>query len=126
MHDRTGIGANIPTMAKPKITIIGLGTTGASMGLALQKEEGSFTIVSHDRDPDAAREATRLGAVQRTEWNLHNACDEADLIILAVPLNELGELFESYFVRTRFSANCLDQPASVHIFLSLFTSRLKK
>jgi len=80
-------------MAKPKITIIGLGTTGASMGLALQKEEGNFTIVGHDRDPDAAREATRLGAVQRTEWNLHNACDEADLIILAVPLNELGELF---------------------------------
>lgn len=80
-------------MATPKITIIGLGTTGASMGLALQKEEGNFTIVGHDRDPDAAREASRVGAVQRTEWNLHNACDEADLVILAVPLNELGELF---------------------------------
>jgi prephenate dehydrogenase len=80
-------------MAKPKITIIGLGTTGASMGLALQKEEGNFTIIGHDREPDAAREATRLGAVQRTEWNLHNACDGADLIILTVPLSELGELF---------------------------------
>lgn len=80
-------------MAKPKITIIGLGTTGASMGLALQKEEGNFTIVGHDRDPDAAREASRIGAVQRTDWNLHNACDGADLIILAVPLSELGELF---------------------------------
>ncbi|MEZ4619513.1 MAG: prephenate dehydrogenase/arogenate dehydrogenase family protein [Caldilineaceae bacterium] len=80
-------------MAKPKITIIGLGTTGASMGLALQKEEGNFTIVGHDRDPEAARTATRHGAVQRTEWNLHNACDGADLIILTVPLSELAELF---------------------------------
>ena len=80
-------------MAKPKITIIGLGTTGASMGLALQKEEGNFVIVGHDRDPDAAREASRLHAVQRAEWNLHNACDGADLIILAVPLSELGEIF---------------------------------
>jgi prephenate dehydrogenase len=79
-------------MAKPKITIIGLGTTGASMGLALQKEDGNFTIVGHDRDPQAAREAGRLGAVQKTEWNLHNACDGADLIILTVPLSELGEL----------------------------------
>lgn len=81
------------TMAKPKITIIGLGTTGASMGLALQKEESNFTIVGHDRDPQASREAGRIGAVQKTEWNLHNACDGADLIILTVPLSELAELF---------------------------------
>ena len=63
------------------------------MGLALQKEEGNFVIVGHDRDPDAARAATRAGAIQRSEWNLHNACDGADLIILAVPLSELAELF---------------------------------
>ncbi len=80
-------------MAKPKITIIGLGTTGASMGLALKQEEGNFTIVGHDRDPDAARAASKSGAVDRSEWNLHNACEGADLIILTVPLSELSELF---------------------------------
>lgn len=80
-------------MAKPKITIIGLNTIGASMGLALQKEEGNFTVVGHDRDPDASRAAKREGAVERSEWNLHNACDGADLIILSVPLNELPDLF---------------------------------
>lgn len=80
-------------MAKPKITIIGLGTTGASMGLALKKEEGNFAIIGHDREPNAAREASRVGAIDRSEWNLHNACDGADLIILTVPLSELPELF---------------------------------
>lgn len=80
-------------MAKPKITIIGLGTTGVSMGLALKQEDGNFTVVGHDREPDAARAASRNGAVDRTDWNLHNACDGADLIILTVPLSELPELF---------------------------------
>lgn len=63
------------------------------MGLALKQEEGNFVVVGHDRDPDVAREASRLGAIDRSEWNLHNACDNADLIILNEPLSELPELF---------------------------------
>ncbi len=79
-------------MAKPIISIIGLGTTGASLGLGLQQQEGNFEIVGHDKDPDATSEARRLKAVQRTEWNLHRACEGAELLVLAVPLNELEEL----------------------------------
>ena len=80
-------------MAKPRITIIGLGVTGASLGLGLQKEAGNFEIVGHDKDPQVGQEARRQGAVERVEWNLHRACDKADLIMLAVPLSELPDLF---------------------------------
>lgn len=80
-------------MAKPKITIIGLGTTGASIGLALQREETEFVIVGHDKSQDAVGNARKAGAVHRTEWNLHSACENADLIITAVPLLELDELY---------------------------------
>ena len=80
-------------MAKPIITIIGLGLTGTSVGLALQRDVGNFEIVGHDKDANASGQARRLNAVHRTEWNLHSACDNADMIVLAVPLNELGELF---------------------------------
>jgi prephenate dehydrogenase len=80
-------------MAKPIITIIGLGVTGASLGLALQRDPGNFELVGHDKDGEATNQARRLGAVQRTSWNLHNACEGADMIVLAVPLNELGDLF---------------------------------
>lgn len=75
-------------MAKPILTIIGLGTTGSSMGLALQRDASNFEIVGHDKEPDAAQQARKIGAVQRTEWNLHRACDGADLIVLALPMSE--------------------------------------
>src|SRR5688572_12549363 len=76
-------------MAKPIITIIGLGLVGASMGLGLQRETGNFEIAGHDRQPEIAQEARKMGAVNRTEWNLFNACEGAELILLAVPLPEL-------------------------------------
>lgn len=80
-------------MAKPKITIIGLGVTGASMGLALQREEADFEIVGHDKTQEATGTARKLDAVNRTDWNLHSVCENADLIITAVPLLELDELY---------------------------------
>jgi len=81
-------------MAKPTITIIGLGLTGASIGLGLQQQEGNFEIVGHDKEPEAAGAARKQGAVHRTEWNLHRACEGAELIVLAVPLNELDTVLE--------------------------------
>lgn len=79
-------------MTKPIITIIGLGLTGASMGLGLQREAGNFEIVGHDKLPEVAQEARKSGAVQRTEWNLYKAIDGAELIVVAVPLHELETL----------------------------------
>jgi prephenate dehydrogenase len=79
-------------MTKPIITIIGLGLNGASMGLALQREVGNFEIVGHDKRPEVSQEMRKLGAVQRTEWNLFRACEGAELIVVAVPLHELSGL----------------------------------
>lgn len=102
-------------MAKPIITIIGLGLTGSSMGLALQREESNFEIVGHDKSPDAAQAARKLGAVQRIEWNLFRAIAGAELIVIAVPLNELAELYKLIGEELQpgtliFSLNSLLQP----------------
>jgi prephenate dehydrogenase len=78
-------------MAKPKITIIGLGVIGASLGLGLQREPGNFEIVGHDKDAEHTAQARRLNAVQRTDWNLHNACEGAELLLLTLSLSELEE-----------------------------------
>jgi len=69
-----------------QVTIVGLGVSGASFGLALKQASREFRIVGHDREPSAAAEARKMGAVDRTEWNLPNACRGADLVILALPL----------------------------------------
>lgn len=78
-------------MAKPKITIIGLGVIGASIGLGLQREPGNFELVGHDRDAENTARARDSKAVHRTDWNLHNACDGAELIVLNLSLPELEE-----------------------------------
>lgn len=79
-------------MAKPIITIIGLGVTGTSLGLGLQRSEGNFEIVGHDKDPEANAQARQLNAVQRAEWNLHRACEGSELIVLATPIDQADEL----------------------------------
>jgi prephenate dehydrogenase len=78
-------------MAKPFITIIGLGVTGNSLGLALRREPGDFEVVGHDKSNDADLEARRLKAVDRTEWNLHRAAEGSSLIVIALPLTEVDD-----------------------------------
>ncbi len=78
-------------MAKPFITIIGLGATGAAVGLALRKDPGEFDVVGHDKSQAAETDARKLGAVQRSEWNLHRAVEGCSMVILALPLPEVEE-----------------------------------
>ena len=80
-------------MSKPKITIIGLGLTGTSIGLSLQRQAGNFEIVGHDKDSDANRNALKMEAIHKQEWNLHRAYEGADMVVIAIPYSELEELF---------------------------------
>jgi prephenate dehydrogenase len=76
---------------KIQITIVGTGCIGTSMGLALRQPEQSLYIVGHDKEPKHAAVALRMKAVDKTDWNLIGACENADLIILAIPLNGIEE-----------------------------------
>lgn len=92
-------------MTKPFITIIGLGVTGTSVGLALRQEPGDFEIVGHDKDHGADGAARKLNAVHRSEWNLHRACEGASMIIVAVPMTEIGETLQ--LIAEDLTPNCL-------------------
>jgi prephenate dehydrogenase len=81
-------------MSKPVITILGLGTLGSSLGLALQRSGAQTEIVGHDKQPEAAQAARKNNMVQRVEWNLHSACEPASLIVLAMPVGEIAETLE--------------------------------
>lgn len=71
---------------KPRLTIIGLGRIGTSIGLALKKTGAELEIVGHDKNRDAVSAAQKLGAVDRSEWNLYNSVEGAGLIVLSMPL----------------------------------------
>jgi prephenate dehydrogenase len=74
-------------MAKSRITIIGTGLIGGSLGLALKKANVDVELVGHDKDTGAAARAQKRGAVDATKWNLIDACEGAGLIVLAIPLD---------------------------------------
>lgn len=79
---------------KIQVSIVGLGALGASAGLALRRLEERVTVVGHDRTPDVAGGARKIGAVERVEWGLPATVAGADRIILAVPLSEMRDVLE--------------------------------
>ena len=82
------------TTPRQRITIIGTGCIGTSIGLALRqsKDAGHLEIVGHDRDPGIARYAKKLDAFDRVDFNLDLALNGARLVVLAVPLAALREV----------------------------------
>ncbi len=81
-------------MANPRITLIGLGLTGASLGLALMQSGAALEIIGHDKEPIVAQEARKRNAVHRIEWNLYKACEGASMIVLAIPFDQAIETLE--------------------------------
>jgi prephenate dehydrogenase len=77
-----------------QITIIGLNRVGASIGLALGKIKDQAVRIGNDRDPAVARQAEKLGAVDKLQVNLPTAVREADIVFLAVPIDEIRSTIE--------------------------------
>ena len=77
--------------SNPRITIVGLGLVGGSLGMALRQTEVAGVIVGHDRNRLVGNEAKSKGAVDKVHWNLISACEEADLVILALPLDAIAD-----------------------------------
>ena len=88
-----------------QITIVGLGLIGASIGLALKELGQNYEIVGHDKDRKAMDRAIKQGAVDKTHWNLIAACEEADMIILAIPINDIAATMEA--IKLDLKSGCL-------------------
>jgi len=74
-----------------QITIIGTGRIGTSIGLALADETEQLYRVGHDREPGYANHAQKMGALDKTTLNLHAAVKDADIVMLAIPVDEIYE-----------------------------------
>ncbi len=77
-----------------KITIIGLGKTGSSLGLALAGKQGNIERIGHDCEVNVAKEALKVGAIDRYAINLHQAVEDADIVFLAVPFDQIHQTVE--------------------------------
>jgi prephenate dehydrogenase len=74
-----------------QITIIGLGQIGASFGLALAGHTDKVTRLGNDQDPNVIKQALAIGAVDKVTYNLPNSVDNADIVLLALPFDQIKE-----------------------------------
>lgn len=77
-----------------QLTILGLGQIGTSFGLALAEQKDRLFRVGHDADLAAMREAEKLGALDKTAVRLQAAVENADIVILALPVDEVRSTLE--------------------------------
>lgn len=77
-----------------QVTILGLGRTGASIGLALAQIKDQVRRVGNDREPQVARKAEKMGAVDKIYFSLPSAVSESDVVIMALPVDEIRETME--------------------------------
>ena len=78
-------------MTTVEITIIGLGQIGASIGLALAEQKATIHRVGVDYDQDNTRAANKMGALDQAVNNIPSAVRKADLVILALPVDQVQE-----------------------------------
>jgi len=97
------------------VTIIGLGLIGGSIGLGLKrwsnnegKREDVLRVIGFDVNLDQQNYAKKIKAVDRTEWNLLNAVEEADFVVVAVPALAVREIFETIGPRVKEGAVITD------------------
>jgi prephenate dehydrogenase len=78
-----------------KLTIIGLGLIGGSLGLAVRAAVGAgVQVVGHSRTRESANKAKKIGAIDRVEHNLPRAVEGAGIVVVCTPVLTIREVFQ--------------------------------
>ncbi len=76
-----------------RISIVGVGLIGGSLGLAWKERRTDLCVTGWDRQP-VLEEALRCGAIDRAAPSLAEAAREADAVVLAVPLDAMEDVLQ--------------------------------
>ncbi len=88
-----------------RVAIIGTNCISLSIALSLKAEKEPPEIVGYDDAKVAADLARAQGAFDRVERRPGQACEDADLVIVAVPLTEMRETFAA--IAPHLAPGCL-------------------
>ena len=95
-------------MKTRNITVIGLGRTGTSVGLALKRAIRDVTIVGHDANQERMQVAQSLGAFDAVQSSLGRAAAAADILIITLPADQLENTLAAVGDRVQEHALVLD------------------
>ncbi len=92
-----------------RITIVGLGLIGGSLGLAIRAQgREDLEVVGFDTDQDVMQDARRLGAVDTAVESPESAVQGAALVIVAVPPLAMESVFQRIAGRLAHGAAVTD------------------
>jgi prephenate dehydrogenase len=75
-----------------KVTLLGVGLLGGSLGLAIKRHKLAARVVGYVRRPAVIPECRTRGVVDEATCDLAAAVKDADLLILCTPLAQMGDL----------------------------------
>jgi prephenate dehydrogenase len=84
-----------------KITIVGMGMVGTSLGMALREADekdsplGKIVVTGYDKNTRATADARGRLAIDREAHTLPEAMRDAQLVVVAVPVQAMREVFRS-------------------------------
>jgi prephenate dehydrogenase len=84
-----------------KVTIIGVGLLGGSIGLALKQRKLVGEVCGYVRRKSAVQDALRAGAVDRATNDVLEAVSGADLIIVCTPISRMEGMIAQMFPALR-------------------------
>ena len=79
-----------------KITIVGVGLLGGSIGLAVRKHHLAKEVAGYARREKTIAEAEKIGALDYATTDLLAAVSGADLVILCTPLAQMSALTKQF------------------------------
>ncbi len=69
-----------------KIAIIGVGLIGASLGMALRRNGFASAVIGFGRSSQNLEKAVQIGAIDRFEATIREACVGAEIVVIAASL----------------------------------------
>lgn len=75
-----------------KITLVGVGLLGGSLGLALKRRGLAGSVFGYVRRPSSVRECEQTGAVDRATLDFAEAVRDASLVVFCTPLAQMRPL----------------------------------
>lgn len=79
---------------KITLAIVGLGQIGASIGMALADQDQLIRRIGYDSDRSVSRQASKLKAVDKTTSNLEDLAADADIVLMALPTDQMHTMME--------------------------------
>lgn len=75
-----------------KVTLVGVGLLGGSLGLAIKQRRLAAKVDGYVRRSISIGECEKLGVVDHATRDIKRAVENADLVILCTPLSQMREL----------------------------------